>query len=67
MEQKLGVCIVGPSYSGKSSVINLYLNLMKIEGYKVHSIVINPKIYSKKELYGALDENMSDFIDGIFV
>jgi hypothetical protein len=40
---------------------------MKIRGFKIHTIYINPKILTKAQLYGHYDEAGDEFKDGVFL
>lgn len=59
--------MVGPTGSGKTSAWKLLLDCMEvIDGKKGEAYVIDPKAFSKDDLYGRLDSTTADWTDGVF-
>jgi dynein heavy chain 1 len=62
-----GVMLVGLPGSGKTSAWRTLLQAVSITSGVEHvSYVIDPKVLSKDELYGALDYNTREWTDGLF-
>ncbi|KAL3266579.1 hypothetical protein HHI36_010743 [Cryptolaemus montrouzieri] len=65
LQQRMGVAIVGPPSSGKSTVKNLlHKALLKIRG-NVSLHVFNPKSMSRHQLLGHIDADTRQWHDGI--
>jgi dynein heavy chain 1 len=60
-----GLIVVGPTGSGKSTVLKLYQEYLKLDGYKVKELRMNPKSLTKHEFYGSFDENTNSMEDGL--
>ncbi|SPP80284.1 dynein heavy chain 10, axonemal [Drosophila guanche] len=58
--------IVGPTGGGKTVVINALVKAQAHMGLPTKCIVLNPKACSVIELYGYLDMETRDWIDGLF-
>ncbi|XP_055533348.1 dynein axonemal heavy chain 10 [Wyeomyia smithii] len=58
--------IVGPTSGGKTVVINTLIKAQTNMGLPTKCTVLNPKACSVVELYGYLDPNTRDWIDGLF-
>ncbi|XP_017847923.1 dynein heavy chain 10, axonemal [Drosophila busckii] len=58
--------IVGPTGGGKTVVINALVKAQIHMGLPTKCIVLNPKACSVIELYGFLDMETRDWIDGLF-
>ncbi|XP_052562272.1 dynein axonemal heavy chain 10 isoform X4 [Culex pipiens pallens] len=58
--------IVGPTSGGKTVVINTLIKAQTNMGLPTKCTVLNPKACSVVELYGFLDPNTRDWIDGLF-
>ena len=62
-----GVMLVGPSGSGKSSVLRCLLRAMeRVDGQQGMIYIIDPKAISKDQLFGSLDETTNEWTDGVF-
>jgi dynein heavy chain 1 len=59
--------MVGPTGSGKTSAWKLLLDCMEVlDQKKGEAYVIDPKAFSKDDLYGKLDSTTADWTDGVF-
>lgn len=58
--------IVGPTGGGKTVVINTLIKAQTSLGLSTKCIVVNPKACSVVELYGYLDPDTRDWVDGLF-
>ncbi|XP_064550918.1 dynein axonemal heavy chain 10 [Drosophila montana] len=58
--------LVGPTGGGKTVVINALVKAQSHMGLPTKCIVLNPKACSVIELYGYLDMETRDWIDGLF-
>ncbi|XP_055846772.1 dynein axonemal heavy chain 10 isoform X2 [Episyrphus balteatus] len=58
--------IVGPTSGGKTVVINTLIKAQCHLGLPTKCITLNPKAFSVIQLYGYLDMNTRDWIDGLF-
>ncbi|KAH8295402.1 hypothetical protein KR018_010894 [Drosophila ironensis] len=58
--------LVGPTGGGKTVVINALVKAQSHMGLPTKCIVLNPKACSVVELYGYLDMETRDWIDGLF-
>ncbi|XP_037820573.1 dynein heavy chain 10, axonemal isoform X1 [Lucilia sericata] len=58
--------IVGPTGGGKTVVINTLIKAQTFMGLPTKCITLNPKACSVIELYGYLDPNTRDWVDGLF-
>ncbi|KAI8122976.1 axonemal, Dynein heavy chain 10 [Lucilia cuprina] len=58
--------IVGPTGGGKTVVINTLIKAQTFMGLPTKCITLNPKACSVIELYGFLDPNTRDWVDGLF-
>lgn len=62
-----GLMMVGPSGTGKTTAWRVLLEaLRRFEGKDAFSYVIDPKAFSKDELYGCLDPTTREWTDGVF-
>ena len=62
-----GVMLVGPSGSGKSSILRCLLKAMEcLDGQQGVIYTIDPKAISKDQLFGSLDETTNEWTDGVF-
>lgn len=62
-----GVMMVGSSGSGKSAAWRTLLSaLQKADGVEGVCHVIDPKVMSKEQLYGTLDNTTREWTDGLF-
>lgn len=62
-----GIMLVGPSGSGKSSVIQCLIEAMeRVDGQQGVLYTIDPKAISKEQLFGSLDNTTNEWTDGIF-
>ena len=62
-----GIMMVGPSGSGKSSVIHCLLEaLERVDGQQGVIYTIDPKAITKDQLFGSLDTTTNEWTDGIF-
>uniref|UniRef100_A0A182NRZ8 AAA+ ATPase domain-containing protein n=1 Tax=Anopheles dirus TaxID=7168 RepID=A0A182NRZ8_9DIPT len=58
--------VVGPTGGGKTVVINTLIKAQTNMGLPTKCTVLNPKACSVIELYGFLDPNTRDWVDGLF-
>ncbi|TMW40871.1 hypothetical protein DOY81_014049 [Sarcophaga bullata] len=58
--------IVGPTGGGKTVVINTLIKAQTFMGLPTKCITLNPKACSVIELYGYLDPDTRDWVDGLF-
>lgn len=66
-EIRHGVMLVGPSGSGKSSILRCLLEAMeRLDGKQGCIYTIDPKAISKEQLFGSLDNVTSEWTDGVF-
>ena len=62
-----GVMMVGPSGSGKSSVLRCLVEAMEhLDGHQGSIYTIDPKAISKEQLFGSLDTITGEWDDGVF-
>ncbi|ESN99131.1 hypothetical protein HELRODRAFT_66985, partial [Helobdella robusta] len=65
LKQRMGILIVGPSRSGKSTLWrNLRGALMKM-GLQIKLHVLNPKAMPKSQLLGQIDSDTREWVDGV--
>jgi ABC-type cobalamin/Fe3+-siderophores transport system ATPase subunit len=56
MRRVRGVCMVGPTCSGKTSLLKIVSNsLNKAYGVKMRTSVVNTQTFSQTELYGSIE------------
>ena len=67
VDQHIGICLTGKSFSGKSTIINILIEQLRISKRNVVYHKINPKSVSKHDLFGHYDSDGLEFQDGIFV
>ena len=66
-EIRHGVMLVGPSGSGKSSILRCLLEAMeRLDGQQGSIYTIDPKAITKEQLFGSLDNTTTEWTDGIF-
>lgn len=59
-----GIAIVGPTCTGKTSIIKIISNTLNLAfNIKMRTSVINPAIFSPKELYGSIQAFHDDQLD----
>eukprot|EP01063_Lacrimia_lanifica_P013617 TRINITY_DN20252_c0_g1_i1.p1 TRINITY_DN20252_c0_g1~~TRINITY_DN20252_c0_g1_i1.p1 ORF type:complete len:4669 (+),score=1741.83 TRINITY_DN20252_c0_g1_i1:139-14145(+) len=66
IQARSGVCLLGPTASGKSSALNVLESVISSLHTPVRVNRLNPKTLSVNELYGQHDMNTGDWSDGIF-
>ena len=65
---RFGVMLIGPPFTGKSSLYKLLAHALKVtetEQKHVNYSVINPKSFTIEELFGSYNEVTQDWKDGI--
>ncbi|CAD7084661.1 unnamed protein product [Hermetia illucens] len=65
LTKRMGVVIVGPPSSGKSTLISILRHALITEGKTVRSYVISPKSMSRVQLLGKLDPDTRQWTDGV--
>ncbi|KAG8274493.1 hypothetical protein J6590_106691, partial [Homalodisca vitripennis] len=65
LKQRMGVVVVGPSGSGKSSLIKLLRNALGKMGVVVRQHTINAKALSHTQLLGSIDLDTRQWVDGV--
>lgn len=63
--QRIGVIIVGPSGSGKSSLWQILEGAYRKLGRKLKTHKMNPKAIDRKQLLGSLDLDTREWTDGV--
>eukprot|EP00792_Barthelona_sp_PAP020_P005909 TRINITY_DN2847_c0_g1_i1.p1 TRINITY_DN2847_c0_g1~~TRINITY_DN2847_c0_g1_i1.p1 ORF type:complete len:3695 (-),score=1083.53 TRINITY_DN2847_c0_g1_i1:9-10742(-) len=63
--QRMGVCIVGPSLSGKTTVWKLLTETLRFCGIDCHIDVISPKSMPRQKLLGNMDLDTREWEDGV--
>ena len=61
-----GITLMGPSGSGKSSVINVLAKSISQLGSQIKIFKMNPKAITATQMFGRLDVTTNDWTDGIF-
>jgi dynein heavy chain len=62
-----GLCIMGPSGAGKSTCIRVLAeSLTAVEPIPTKILKMNPKAITANQMFGILDPNNNDWVDGIF-
>lgn len=77
LQNRFGICLLGPTLSGKSTIIKLLqhtlnriheqdkeLKAPKIQ-HRVEKEIINPKAVSMNELFGSIDPVTKSWKDGV--
>lgn len=64
-EQRIGVIIVGPPGSGKSTLWGILESAYKMLDMPVSKHVMNPKAISRKLLLGRMDIDTREWNDGV--
>jgi len=66
MRRTRGIALIGPTCSGKTSILKIISNALNIAfGVKMRTSVVNSATYSHDELYGTVDAfNKSNKGDG---
>jgi len=64
---QMGLILVGPAGSGKSTSLKILFKVLEImnNNIVIDSYILNPKSINKYELYGKFDENTDTMHDGI--
>ncbi|BES90289.1 heavy chain [Nesidiocoris tenuis] len=65
MEQRMGVVVVGPQCTGKTSIILLLKKAMEKLGVKIRHEMFNPKSMTRQELLGQIDLDTREWSDGL--
>ena len=65
LKQRMGVAIVGPPSSGKTSVRNLLFQALHKMGKTLKQHVFNPKSMQKTELLGQIDLDTRQWCEGV--
>lgn len=67
LQVRHGIIVVGPTGSGKSSMIQILSESMQIHKSSSYKITkINPKAMRSEDFYGAKGANSKEWIDGVF-
>ncbi|GMT29044.1 hypothetical protein PFISCL1PPCAC_20341, partial [Pristionchus fissidentatus] len=65
LRQRMGVVIVGPAGSGKSTIWKLLQAVLLATGEKLTVIHFNPKSMSRTKLLGHMDLDTREWTDGV--
>lgn len=65
MQQRMGVALVGPPSTGKSTIIKLLRHGLNKLGTRVDSMTINPKAMQRSELLGHVDVDTRQWTEGV--
>nr|XP_022905741.1 cytoplasmic dynein 2 heavy chain 1 [Onthophagus taurus] len=65
LQQRMGVAIVGPSSSGKTTIRNILFHALNKMGKTLKQKIFNPKSLSRTQLLGQIDLDTRQWIDGI--
>lgn len=67
LNQRIGVAVIGPAYSGKSALIGHLRRVLQRMGQTVHLFRLNPRMFSKDSFFGVYHPDSFEFEDGAFV
>ena len=65
LSRKIGVLIIGPSGSGKSSLWKILKDTLNMDSITVFSYSIIPKAVHRSFLFGSMDQTTREWTDGI--
>lgn len=65
MVKRMGVVVIGPPCSGKTTIISLLKQALIKSGKIIRSYTINPKSMSRIQLLGKLDSDTRQWDDGV--
>ncbi|GJQ81470.1 btv [Trypoxylus dichotomus] len=65
LKQRMGVAIVGPPSSGKSTVKKILLHALNKMGHTLKEKVFNPKSLPRAQLLGQIDSDTRQWSDGV--
>ncbi|MES1911191.1 MAG: hypothetical protein MHM6MM_003668 [Cercozoa sp. M6MM] len=65
LQHRIGVVVMGPSLSGKSTCLRLAVSLLRHLGETVHLTTVNPKAFERRVLLGYMDSDTRQWKDGI--
>lgn len=65
MQQRMGVALVGPSGTGKTTILKLLKSALQKLGYTVKRYTVNPKSMPRTQFFGQVDVDTRQWNDGV--